>query len=47
MFPFSVPVVESNSAGVIFQEKDKIFQNLRKNIQNLKIFCKMAGDIMR
>ena len=39
--------------GEIFQnkgkemlEKGKIFKKLGKNVQNLKIFCKRAGDSM-
>ena len=28
------------------QEKGKIFENLGKNVQNLKIFWKRAGDCM-
>ena len=26
-------------------KKDKIFENLGKNLQNFKIFCKMAADL--
>ena len=40
--------------GAIFQKKDKemlkkgkLFKNLGQNVQNLKIFCKRAGDYMR
>ena len=28
-------------------EKGKIFENLGKNVQNLKMFLKKAGDCMR
>ena len=32
---------------MIFQKKGKIFENLGKNVQNLKIFLKWVGDCMR
>ena len=38
MFLFAVPILESKSMGVIFQKKGKIFENVRKNVQNLRIF---------
>ena len=34
----SEPVLERRGMRVIFQKKDKIFENLGKNVQNLKIF---------
>ena len=50
----SGPNVESNGMHMIFRKKDKkmlkkgkkgkIFENLSKNIQNLKIFLKGTGD---
>ena len=40
-------ILERNGMGVIFQKKDKIFENVGKNVQNLKIFGKRAGDCMR
>ena len=47
MFPFAAPILESKSMGAMFQKKGKIFENLRKNVQSLKIFGKMGGDCMR
>ena len=44
MFPFAAPILESKSVGAIFQKKGKMFENLHKKVQNLKIFWKMAGD---
>ena len=48
------PILESKGMHAIFQKKgkkmakkDKIFENLGKNIQNLKIFFKRTGDCMR
>ena len=48
------PILESKGMGAIFQKKgkgmlkkSKIFENLGGNVQNLKIFCKKAGDCMR
>ena len=38
MFPFAAPILESKSMGVIFQKKGEMFENLRKSVQNLKIF---------
>ena len=38
MFPFAVPILESKTMGANFQKKGKIFENLRKSVQNLKIF---------
>ena len=34
----SEPILERKGMRVIFQKKDKIFENLGKNVQNLKIF---------
>ena len=31
-------ILESKGMGAIFQKKGKIFENLVKNVQNLKIF---------
>ena len=49
------PILESKGMHVIFQRKgkkilkrvNKIFENLGKNVQNLKIFWKMASDYVR
>ena len=55
-FRQSGPILESKGMRVIFQKKGqkrsknvkgKIFENLGKNVQNLKIFWKTAGDSMR
>ena len=50
----SGPILESKDIGVIFQKKGKemlkkgkIFENLGKNVQNLKIFWKKGGDCVR
>ena len=40
MFPFAAPILESKSMCAIFQKKGKVFENLHKNVQNLKIFWK-------
>ena len=47
------PILESKCMGVIFQKKSKemlkkgkIFGNSGKNVQNLKMFWKRAGDYM-
>ena len=52
-FTFFGPILESKGMGTIFQnngkemlEKGKIFENFGKNAENLKIFCKRAGDCM-
>ena len=34
----SGPIPESKGMGAIFQKKDKMFENLGKNVQYLKIF---------
>ena len=51
---FSGPILESKSMRAIFQKKgkkmfkkDKIFENIGKNVQNLKIFLKRASDCVR
>ena len=47
-------ILESKGMSAIFQKKGKemlkkgkIFENLGQNVQNLKIFCKRAGDHVR
>ena len=44
--PQDCPILESKGMGAIFQEKgkgmfkkNKILENLGKNVQNMKIFC--------
>ena len=44
-FAYSGPIIESGYA-CSFLKKGKIFENLVKNVQNLKIFLKSAGDCM-
>ena len=46
-------ILESKGMRAIFQKKDKkmfkkgkIFEHLGKNVQNMKIFGKRAGDCM-
>ena len=48
------PILESKDISAVFQKKDKemlkkekILGNMGKNVQNLKIFWKRAGDCMR
>ena len=48
------PILESKGMGPIFQKKKKrgtkkgkIFENLGKNVQNLKIFWKREDDCVR
>ena len=41
------PILESKGMHAIFQKKGKIFEYLGKNVQNLKIFGKRAGDCMQ
>ena len=50
----SGPILESKGMTAIFQKKgkeilkkDKIFENLGKNVQILKIHLKRAGDCMQ
>ena len=50
----SGPIPESKGRGAFFQQKGKemfkkgkIFENLDKNVQNLKIFWEKARDCMR
>ena len=50
-FSFTGPILESKGMLVIFQKKGKdrakkgkIFENLGKNVQYMKIFLKRAGD---
>ena len=54
--PYPGPILESKDMHAIFQKKGKktwkngggkIFENLSKNVQNLKIFWKRAGDCMQ
>ena len=47
MFLFATPIPESKNMCATFQKKGKIFENLRKNVQDLKKLWKMAGDCMR
>ena len=51
---FSGPILESKRMRTIFQKKgkkmfkkDKIFEKLGKNVQNLTIFLKRAGGCVR
>ena len=44
------PILESKVMHVFFrkeQKKGKIFENLGKNVQNFKIFCKKAASCVR
>ena len=48
------PILESKGMSAIFQKKGKkmlkrgkIFENFGKNVPNLNIFCKKAGDCVR
>ena len=43
-FLHSEPILENKAMGVIFQKNRKMFENIDKNLQNLKIFWKRAGD---
>ena len=43
----SGPILESKGMGVIFQKNGKIFENLGKNVQKLRIFWKWAGECVR
>ena len=45
-FVYSGPILESGHA-CDFSKKGEISENLGKNVQNLKIFLKSAGDCMR
>ena len=44
-FAYSGPIIESGYA-CNFLKKGQIFENLGKNVQNLKIFLKSADDCM-
>ena len=51
---FAGSILESKGMGMVFQKKGKemlkkgkIFENLVKNVQNLKIFRKRTGDCVR
>ena len=41
---YTGPILQSKGMHAIFQKKGKIFENLGKTVQNLKIFGKRAGD---
>ena len=43
----SESILKCKGIDTIFQKKGKIFENLCKNVLNLKIFWKRAGDCMR
>ena len=44
---YAGPILESKGMHAIFQKKGKIFEGLSKNVQNLTIFLKRAGDCMQ
>ena len=41
------PILGSKGMHGIFQKKGKIFENLGKNVQNLKIFLKKAASYVQ
>ena len=41
------PILEIQGLGVIFKKEGKIFENMGKNVWDLKIFWKVAGDCMQ
>ena len=47
VYKFTGSILESKGRHAIFQKKDKIFENLGKNVQNLKIFRKRAASCMQ
>ena len=44
---FAGPTLESKGMGAIFQKKGKIFENLSKKVQILKILWKRADDCVQ
>ena len=47
LFTLTGPILESRGMHTIFQKKGKIFENLGKNVQNLKIFLKKTITCVR